>query len=321
MYEFRMLNRRPLELPDLDMAVAMVNIALRHYTNEQAREKLRKMHPLLYNPYSGWYFSLSGLGIGKLPNETYITRHIIDHTIHLSAVANLDKLIKNAVLGYSKIEPKTRVNSNKEHIPGNADIKAVHRFYTGAWINEKPYSVRLLIQEFHDGRVELGEEAKAYALNLKEMRGLSAGDSSVPPASHGLTKPSPDPLSLESAISGNLSQTSSRCEQTAPTDIRLSEANVQTISDCSKISLKHLIESNLKEGEESLYRKRAAFDYSKTGTDRVETIFDRLRLTDEERQQLYRGEEITVHNIKIRTNKMDATLSFHNGELKLTPVN
>ncbi|MDE5559468.1 MAG: hypothetical protein K2I84_02310, partial [Bacteroidales bacterium] len=309
MYEFRMLNRRPLELPELDMEVAMVSITLHHYTNEQARERLRQMHPLLYNPYSGWYFALSGLGIGKLPNETYITRHLIDHTIHLSAVANLDKLIKNAVLGYSKIEPKTRVNSNKEHIPGNADIKAVHRFYTGAWIDQKPYSVRLLIQEFHDGRVKLGEEAKAYALNLKEMRGISVGDSSVPPASHGLTKPSPETLPLESDISGNISVSSSRCGAMPPTDASLMGTKIEQIPHITKIPLQHLIESNLKEGEEPLYQQRAAFDYSKTGTDRVETIFDRLRLTDEERQQLYAGEAITVHNIKIRTNKMDATLS------------
>lgn len=52
----------------------------------------------------------------------------------------------------------------------------------------------------------------------------------------------------------------------------------------------------------------------------METIFDRLRLTDEERRRLYDGKEITVRNVKIRSNKMNATLSFRNGELKLTPI-
>ncbi len=117
-----------------------------------------------------------------------------------------------------------------------------------------------------------------------------------------------------------ISVSSSRCEPAPPTDIPLTETNIQTISDYNKIPLKRLIESNLKTGEESLYRERAAFDYSQTGTDRVETLFDRLRLTDEERQRLYDGQDITVRNIKIRTNKMDATLSFRNGELKLMPV-
>ena len=140
------------------------------------------------------------------------------------------------------------------------------------------------------------------------------------PASHGVTKALRNNPLIKAPATGNISVSSSRCGAIQPTEADLTETNVQTISDCSKISLKHLIESNLKEGEESLYRERAAFDYSKTGTDRVETIFDRLRLTGEERQQLYAGEAITVHNIKIRTNKMDATLSFHNGELKLTPI-
>ncbi|MDE5743761.1 MAG: hypothetical protein K2H62_05340, partial [Bacteroidales bacterium] len=187
------------------------------------------------------------------------------------------------------------------------------------WCSICLYDTRLLIREYMDGTVELGEEAKAYALNIKEMREAVSG-TSVLPASHGVTTaPIHSPL-IKAPATGNISVSSSRCGAIPPTDADLTEANVQTISDCSKISLKHLIEANLKEGEEPLYQQRAEFDYSKTGTDRVETIFDRLRLTGEERRQLYDGHEITVHNIKIRTNKMDATLSFHNGELKLTPI-
>ena len=34
MYDFRMLNRRPLELPPLDTLVPMVKIIVKHYTNE-----------------------------------------------------------------------------------------------------------------------------------------------------------------------------------------------------------------------------------------------------------------------------------------------
>ena len=320
MYEFRMLNRRPLELPPLDTLVPMVKIIVKHYTNEQVRQCLRQMPSLLYNASCGWYFTLSGTSIGKMPIASSEEKQNNAVAIHLSAVTNLDILIRNAFLGYSKSEPKSRINSTGKEIAGNKRIKANHRFYTGAWIDQKPYSVRLLIREYMDGTVELGEEAKAYALNIKEMRGIVPGDFSVLPASHGVTKALRNNPLIKAPATGNISVSSSRCGAIQPTEADLTEANVQTISDCSKISLKHLIESNLKEGEESLYRKRAAFDYSKTGTDRVETIFDRLRLTDEERQQLYAGETITVHNIKIRTNKMDATLSFHNGELKLTPI-
>lgn len=252
-----------------------------------------------------------------MPIEQYDQKENIT-AIHLTAVANLDRLVSLAVLGYSKLEPLKRINSFGRNVAGNIDIKAIHRFYVGAWINNTPYSVRLLLQEFHDGRVELGEEAKAYALNIKEMRGAASG-TSVPPASHGLTTaPIYAPL-IKEHMPG-ISVSSSRCEPAPPTDIPLTETNIQTISDYNKIPLKRLIESNLKTGEESLYRERAAFDYSQTGTDRVETLFDRLRLTDEERQRLYDGQDITVRNIKIRTNKMDATLSFRNGELKLMPV-
>lgn len=318
MYEFRMLNRRPLELPPLDTLVQLVGIQFKRYTNQEAREQLRQMQPLLYNPQSGWYFALSSKGIEKMPIEQYDQKENIT-AIHLTAVANLDRLVTYAVLGYSKLEPLKRINSFGKNVAGNKRIKANHRFYVGAWINQKPYSVRLLIREYMDGTVELGEEAKAYALNIKEMRAAVSG-TSVLPASHGVTTtPIHSPL-IKAPATGNISVSSSRCGAMPPTDADLTRANVQTISDCSKIPLKHLIESNLKEGEESLYRERAAFDYSKTGTDRVETIFDRLRLTGEERRQLYDGHEITVRNIKIRTNKMDATLSFHNGELKLTPI-
>lgn len=318
MYEFRMLNRRPLELPPLDTLVPLVGIQFQRYTNQEAREQLRQMQPLLYNPQSGWYFALSSKGIEKMPIEQYDQKENIT-AIHLTAVANLDRLVTYAVLGYSKPEPLKRINSFGNEVANNIDIKAIHRFYVGAWINHTPYAVRLLIQEFHDGRVELGEEAQAYALNIKEMR-VAVSGTSVPPASHGLTTtPIHSPL-IKAPATGNISVSSSRCGAMPPTDADLMEANIQTISDCSKISLKHLIESNLKEGEEPLYRERAAFDYSKTGTDHVETIFDRLRLTDEERRRLYDGKEITVHNIKIRTYKMNATLSFHNGELKLTPI-
>lgn len=240
-----------------------------------------------------------------------MTNEIYDNdaftTIHLSAVSNLDALVREAILGYSKLEPAERINSAGKKVRGNNRIKANHRFYAGAWIDNKPYSVRMLVREYYDGAVELGEDAKAYAMNIKEMRGIATCTSEFP-APHGVTTAlGYAPLTKENMP--GISTPSPRCGQASPTDIPLTGTKLQ-----------NLIESNLKEGEESLYRERDAFDYSLTGTDRVETLFDRLRLTDEERQRLYDGQDITVRNIKIRTNKLDAILSFHSGELKLTPI-
>ena len=62
MYNFRMLNRRPLELPPLETLVPIVDLQFKHYTNEETRVQLRRMPPLLYNRYSGWYFALSNKG-------------------------------------------------------------------------------------------------------------------------------------------------------------------------------------------------------------------------------------------------------------------
>ncbi|MDE6112600.1 MAG: hypothetical protein K2G46_04210, partial [Bacteroidales bacterium] len=187
MHEFRMLNRRPLELPPLDTDVQMVNVKYKPLSASQVREKLRKLpnNHLLYNKYSGWHFFLPNEGIGKMTNEHYVYHNTMS-SIHLSSVANLEALVREAVLGYSKPEPQNRTNSAGNDVRQNIDIKANHRFYAGAWLNDKPYSVRMMIREYYDGRVELCEEAKAYALNIKEMRGIVTGQSESP-ASHGLT--------------------------------------------------------------------------------------------------------------------------------------
>ena len=276
MYNFRMLNRRPLELPALDTLVPLVSIQFKRYTNQEAREELRQMQPLLYNPQSGWYFALSSKGIEKMPIEQYDQKENIT-LIHLAAVVNLDRLVSHAVLAYSKLEPFERINSFGCNVAGNKRIKANHRFYVGAWIDEKPYSVRLLIREYMDGTVELGEEAKAYALNIKEMKMREAvSGTSVLPASHGVTTaPIHSPL-IKAPATGNISVPPSRCGAIPPTDAGLTEAKIaqgehKSKLAITKIPLQRLIEANLKEGEEPLYQQREVFDYSKTGTDRVET--------------------------------------------------
>ena len=235
-----------------------------------------------------------------------MTNEIYDNdaftTIHLSAVSKLDALVRDAVLGYSKSEPQSRTNSAGNDVLQNIDIKANHRFYVGAWIDDKPYSVRMMVQEYYDGRVELGEEAKAYALNIKEMRGI-ATCTSESPASHGLTTALGLAPLIKDGMPG-ISIPSPRCEPVSPTNIRLTDAKLQ-----------NLIESNLKEGEESLYRQRAAFDYSKTGTDHIESLFDRLKLTPEQRLSLYRGSMLLVSNVRIHNEKTDVVLKFEQGNL------
>ncbi|MDE7149378.1 MAG: hypothetical protein K2O01_03070 [Bacteroidales bacterium] len=340
MQNFRMLNRRPLELPALDTDVPMVNVEYQPLSAPQVRTALRQLPNLLYNKYSGWYFFLSQKAIGKLRYETYSDHTDELQTIHLSAVTNIDTLILHAVLGYSKPESLTRLNSNQKEAEQNIDIKAIHRFYAGAWINGKPYSVRLTIREYHDGRAELGEEAKAYALHLQEMKEGVTGQFSESPASHGLTRPSVTPLSLKNAVSG-ISAPSPRCGQVPPTDTRLTDAKIvqgklkskfvctlpnplssQSISyEHQFIKLQDLIESNLKEGEEPCYRQRAEFDYSKTGTDCLESIFDRLRLTPAQRTSLYKGDKILATDVRIHNEKTDVLLYLERGELVYRTVN
>ena len=318
MENFRILNRRPLELPSLETLVPIVDLQFKHYTNEDARVQLRRMPPLLYNRYSGWYFALSNKGVWKMTNEQDVKRNN-DATIHLAAVANLDILVTNALLGYSKSEPLERINSAGKKVSGNKRIKANHRFYAAAKIGDGLYSIRLLIREYMDGSAELGEEANAYALTAKKMRALVSG-SSVLPASHEVTTAHRYKPPIKDSLSCNIAVSSSRCGAMPPTDANLTETKIQTISDCSKISLRQLIKTNLKAEEEALYNEREKFDYRTTGTDRMETIFDRLRLTSDERNRLCLGEEITVHNIKIRSSKIDAIISFHNGKLILNPI-
>ncbi|MDE6307594.1 MAG: hypothetical protein K2L79_02125, partial [Bacteroidales bacterium] len=76
--------------------VPLVGIQFQRYTNQEAREQLRQMQPLLYNPQSGWYFALSSKGIEKMPIEQYDQKENIT-AIHLTAVANLDRLVTYAV--------------------------------------------------------------------------------------------------------------------------------------------------------------------------------------------------------------------------------
>lgn len=320
-----MLNRRPLDLPPLDSDVPMIRIIFKHYSSQETREQLRKMPNLLYNKYSGWYFDLSSKGIWKMTHE----HESICGSIHLSAVANLNTLVAHSILGYSKLEPERRINSFGREVPPNADIKANHRFYAGAWIDNKPYSVRMMIREYYDGRVALGEEAKAYALNVKEMRDSVFGTSESP-ASHGLTTAHKYESLIKDNMSG-ISEPSSRCEPAPPTDIPLTgtkivqgERKSKSICDLPNRSLSHehefiklqnLIESNLKAGEESLYRQRAAFDYSKTGTDRLETLFDRMGLSAEQRTSIYHGDKVLASGVRIHNERTDVVLSFENGRL------
>lgn len=306
MYNFRMLNRRPLELPPLDTLVPMVTITYRTLTIPEARSALKHIPSLLYNKYSGWHFFLSSDSVGKLTNEIYEEPQLI--TIHLSAIANLDTLVRNVVLGYSKPEPTSRINSAGKKVPGNKRIKFNHRFYIGAWFDNKPYSVRMLVKEYMDGAVVLGEEAKAYALHISEMRGIVTCTSEFP-APHGVTRPSITHLSLKNDMPG-ISVPSPRCGQAPPTNIRLTGTKLQ-----------NLIESNLKEGEESLYRQRAAFDYSQTGTDSLETIFDRMGLRPKQRTALYNGDKIVVSGVRILNEKTDFILQLQHGELVYRPCN
>ncbi len=317
MQNFRMLNRRPLELPALDTAVQMVNVEYRPLSAPQTRDELRTLPHLLYNKYSGWHFFLSNEGIGKMTNEIYDNEVLTP--IHLSAVTNLDTLVRIAVLGYSKLEPATRINSHGKEVKGNNRIKANHRFYAGAWIDGKPYSVRMMIREYYDGTVELGEEAKAYALNVKEMRGIVTCPSEFP-ASHGVTTALGYAPSIKDGMPG-ISMPSSRCEPTPPTDIRLTQTKLQTLSDFVKVPLQQLVESNLKEGEEPCYQQRAEFDYSKTGTDCLESIFDRLRLTDAQRTALYKGDKILASDVRLHNEKTDVILNLERGELVYKMVN
>ncbi|MDE6439803.1 MAG: hypothetical protein K2K51_02140 [Bacteroidales bacterium] len=330
MYEFRMLNRRPLELPPLETDVPMVEITYRTLTAPQARAALKHLPNLLYNKYSGWHFFLSSDSVGKLTNEIYEEAHLT--TIHLSAIANLDTLVRNAVLGYTKPEPASRINSAGKEVSGNKRIKFNHRFYVGAWIDNKPYSVRMLVKEYVDGAVVLGEEAKAYALHIKEMRGIVTCTSEFP-ASHGVTRPSVTHLSLKNDMPG-ISIPSPRCEPAPPTDIPLTGTKIvqgerkcksfcnlpnRSLSSderqCREIPLLFLIESNLKDGEETLYRERAQFDYSKTGTDSLETIFDRMGLRPEQRTAIYNGDKIVVSGVRLHNAKTDIILQLGHGEL------
>ena len=305
MYNFRMLNRRPLELPALDTLVPMVTVEYRPFTASQARGKLKQMPNLLYNKYSGWHFFLSNEGIRKMTNEHYVHGNTMS-SIHLSAVANIEALVWGAVLGYSKPEPPSRINSAGRKVHQNIDIKANHRFYVGAWIEGKPYSVRMMIREYYDGRVELCEEAKAYALNIKEMRGIVTGQSESP-ASPGLTTAIGHAPLIKGNISG-ISAPSPRCGQAPPTDIPLTGTKIQ-----------NLIESNLTKSEILFYQQRTDFDYSKTGTDCMERIFDRLRLTPEQRASLYNGDKIVVSGVRLHNPKTDIILYLEHGELIYRP--
>ena len=303
MYEFRMLNRRPLELPPLNTDVQMVNVAYRPLSASQVRDELKRLpnNHLLYNKYSGWHFFLSNTGIGKMTNEFYDNAALT--TIHLSAVSNIDTLVRNAVLGYSKPEPPSRINSAGKEVRGNNRIKANHRFYVGAWIENKPYSIRMMVREYYDGTVELGEDAKAYALNIKEMRGIATRTTSEFPASHGVTTAHSYAPLIKENMPG-ISAPSPRCGQAPPTDIPLTGTKLQ-----------NLIESNLVKNEILFYRQRAAFDYSKTGTDCIERIFDRLRLTPEQRTALYNGTGIMVPDVHLHSEKTDIILQLEHGEL------
>lgn len=239
-----------------------------------------------------------------------MTNEIYDNdaftTIHLSAVSNLDALVREAILGYSKLEPAERINSAGKKVRGNNRIKANHRFYAGAWIDNKPYSVRMLVREYYDGAVELGEDAKAYAMNIKEMRGIATCTSEFP-APHGVTTAlGYAPLTKENMP--GISTPSPRCGQASPTDIPLTGTKLQ-----------NLIESNLKQGEESLYLQRATFDYSKTGTDHIESIFDRLKLTPKQRISLYRGTIVLVSGVRIHDKNTDILLKLQHGELVYRP--
>ena len=300
--DFRMLNRRPLELPPLDTDVQMVNVKYNPLPASQVREGLRKLpNHLLYNKYSGWYFFLSNTGIGKMTNEFYDNAALT--TIHLSAVSNIDTLVRNAVLGYSKTEPPSRINSAGKEVRGNNRIKANHRFYVGAWIENKPYSIRMMVREYYDGTVELGEDAKAYALNIKEMRGIATRTTSEFPASHGVTTAHSYAPLIKENMPG-ISAPSPRCGQAPPTDIPLTGTKLQ-----------NLIESNLVKNEILFYQQRAAFDYSKTGTDHIESLFDRLKLTPEQRLSLYRGSMLLVSNVRIHNEITDVVLKFEQGNL------
>lgn len=333
MYDFRMLNRRPLELPALDTLVPMVAVEYRPLSASQVREELRKLpNHLLYNKYSGWHFFLSNTGIGKMTNEFYDNAALT--TIHLSAVANLDALVRDAVLGYSKPEPPSRTNSAGNDVRQNIDIKANHRFYTGAWIEGKPYSVRMMIREYYDGRVELGDEAKAYALNIKEMRGIATRTTSESPASHGLTTAHSYAPLIKENMPG-ISAPSPRCGQAPPTDIPLTGTKIVQGERKSKFicnlpnrilsserqfsKLQDLIESNLVKNEILFYQQRAAFDYSKTGTDHIESLFDRLKLTPEQRTSLYNGDKIVVSGVRLHNQKTDIILYLEQGELIYRP--
>lgn len=332
MYDFRMLNRRPLELPALDTDVQMVNVDYRVLSAPRTRDVLRNLPDnRLYNKYSGWYFFLSNEGIRKMTNEIYDNDAFT--TIHLSAVANLDALVRDAVLGYSKPEPLSRINSAGKEVRQNIDIKANHRFYVGAWIENKPYSVRMMVREYYDGRVELGEEAKAYALNIKEMRGIVTCTSESP-ASHGLTTALGYAPLIKDGMPG-ISIPSPRCEPVSPTNIRLTDAKIvqgerkskficnlpnRILSSERKFSkLQDLIESNLVKNEILFYQQRAAFDYRKTGTDHIESLFDRLKLTPGQRTSLYNGDKIVVSGVRLHNQKTDIILYLEHGELIYRP--
>ncbi|MDE5704320.1 MAG: hypothetical protein K2H70_05805, partial [Bacteroidales bacterium] len=93
------------------------------------------------------------------------------------------------------------------------------------------------------------------------------------------------------------------------------------LSDIVKVPLQQLVESNLKEGEEPCYLQRADFDYSKTGTDCLESIFDRLRLTDAQRAALYKGEKVLASDVRLHNEKTDVILHLKRGELVYKTVN
>ncbi|MDE7149379.1 MAG: hypothetical protein K2O01_03075 [Bacteroidales bacterium] len=63
------------------------------------------------------------------------------------------------------------------------------------------------------------------------------------------------------------------------------------------------------------YRQRTNFDYCKTGTDCLESIFDRLRLTPAQRTALYKGDKVLTPNVRIHNEKMDVLLHLERGEL------
>ena len=166
------------------------------------------------------------------------------------------------------------------------------------------------------------------------MRGIVTGQSESP-ASSGLTTAIGHAPLIKGNISG-ISAPSPRCGQAPPTDIPLTGTKiVQGERKCKSFcnlpnrslssderqfsKIQNLIESNLNKNEILFYQQRTDFDYSKTGTDCMERIFDRLRLTPEQRASLYNGDKIVVSGVRLHNQKTDIILYLEHGELIYRP--